>query len=168
MARSAGVTFPWRLASYSRFRPDRLSNLRLFAAGRRRWRLRFAALPTRPAPRSNRDVVLHVVDARYRPRNLARVSLDALVGHAAGQYRPAALATYFDIVGSRQQIERVGDKVLDFLVVGRSQRLTTPHGDRSNEHLRRDPAGANPEPRERGHAAPDGTRPERRYRRTKG
>src|SRR5262249_38024518 len=75
------------------------------------------------------DVVLHVVDSGHRPGNFPNVALEPLVRHAAGQRDAAALVFDVDLARARQQLERIVNEVLDFILAGRSHRLTAPDAD---------------------------------------
>src|SRR5947207_15965547 len=57
----------------------------LFAAGRCRVRLRLARRAARSTSTCDRDVVLHVVDARNRPTDFPHVPLQPFVMHVAGE-----------------------------------------------------------------------------------
>ena len=59
----------------------------------------------------------------------------------AGQYRAPSFDAHFDIVRPREQIERVVDEILDFLIVGRAEWLAAPHGDGRQERRGRDANG---------------------------
>jgi hypothetical protein len=104
-------------------------------AGSDAWGLPFT---TRPGPPTLRDrgVVLHVSYRGDRPSDFTDVPLEPLLWHRARQRRAPSIDADFDIIRPRQQIERVGDEVFDFVIVVRPERLAAPHGDR-----REKPAG---------------------------